>query len=164
MPNTVRVDPKVKFTGTEFHAPNNEFAIRWTGKLLIDSTGDYEFDVSADDAAWVAIDGRILLDLHGCGHQKTRSKSGTTKLEKGAHDISILYMNKGPKGGGHPGNCELKYKGPDTESNLIDVPTAKLGSAPLRLAKLAKEMAKSEDKDKVAQIIPGAFIYDDQNR
>jgi len=76
----------------------------------------------------------------------------------------VLYMNKGPAGAGHPGKLDLKYKGPDTQGGEIPIPTAKLGSAPLRLAKLAKELDKSGDKNKVADVIPGAFIYDEQNR
>jgi hypothetical protein len=90
--------------------------------------------------------------------------SGTVKLEKGSHDISVLYMNRGPADAGTPGKLELKYKGPDTKGGEISIPTAKLGSAPLRLASLAKELDKSGDKNTVAKIIPGAFIYDDQNR
>jgi len=164
IPTMVRVDPLVKFTGTEFHGPFNEFAIRWTGKILIAQTGVYDFSVTADDAAWVAIDGRLLIDLRGCGSgQKTsRTKEASRELEKGAHDISVLYMNKGPAGN-HPGKMELKYKGADTGGTLKPVPTAQLGSAPLRLAKLAKELGKDKNHS-VAAVIPGAFIYDDQNR
>jgi len=154
----------VKFTGTEFHAPYNEFAIRWTGKILIAQTGVYDFSIAVDDAAWVAIDGRLVISVPGCGHGATtsRSKEAPRELEKGAHDISILYMNKGPPGN-HPGSLELKYKGADTGGALLPVPTAKLGSAPLRLAKLAKELGKDKNHS-VAAVIPGAFIYDDQNR
>jgi len=166
MPTMVRVDPLVKFTGAEFHAPHNELVIRWTGKILIAQTGSYDFSVTADDAAWVAIDGRLLVKVSGCGRgqAESRTKDATRGLEKGAHDISVLYLNKGPEGQ-HQGKMELQYKGADTGGTLVPVPTAKLGSAPLRLAKLAKELGKDKEKNhSIAAVIPGAFIYDDANR
>jgi len=96
MPTTVRVDPVIKYTGSEFHAPFNELAVRWTGKLLITQSGLYDFKIAADDGAWLAIDGRILIDLSGCGrHQRQiRTKDGTRQLNKGAHDISVLLQQR----------------------------------------------------------------------
>jgi len=167
MPKMVSVDSDIKYTGTEFISPYNELVIRWTGKLLIDATGSYDFKISADDMAWLAIDGLTLVtnNDHGSGTpcRKNPIKEATKSLEKGAHDISILYMNKGPAGAGTPGKFEMWYKGPDTQGSMQHIPTSKLGSAPLRLAKLAKELGKSENSTKVAEVMPGAFIYDEDH-
>jgi hypothetical protein len=165
MPSKVRTDPQPKFTGKEFHAASNQLAIRWTGKLLIGTSGSYVFKLLADDGAWLAIDGAKLVWVDRCGHRDrtTRDKEAPKELEKGAHDISILYFNKGPAGSGHPGKFELKYNGPDTGGIMTEVPTSNLGSAPLRLAKLAKELGKSGNKTKVVDVMPGAFVYDDEH-
>jgi hypothetical protein len=165
LPSLVRVDPAVKFTGVEFVAPFNKLAIRWTGKILITETGLYDFQVKADDSAWVAIDGKLVAKVEHCGHghHQSRSQDGSRNIEKGSHDIYFLYQNVGPEGADHPGTCELLYKGPDTQNSFQAVPTAKLGSAPLRLAKMNKDLEKAgQDKQDVA-IVKGGFVYDDEN-
>jgi hypothetical protein len=163
MPKRVGVDPLVKYTGAEFLAPKNQLAIRWTGKLLIAEAGTYEFKISADDGAWLALDGNLVVDLSGCGHHRKtkRDKTETIELDKGSHDISVLYFNEGP--GDKMGEFEIQYKGPDSEDVLMPIPTEKLGSAPLRLAKLAQELDKDSTQT-VSATMPGAFVYDEQNR
>jgi hypothetical protein len=166
MPNLVRVDTEPKLPNTvKFHAPFNQYVVRWTGKLLIDAAGSYNFKVRVDDKAWVSIDGKLRIDQPSCGNgQKTiRGKDFTIKLEKGAHDISILYQNVGPSGDATPGTFDIKYKGLDTQGQLVPLPQDKLGSAPLRLAKLSQELSNSQNASKAGDVIPGAFEYDSNN-
>jgi hypothetical protein len=84
-------------------------------------------------------------------------------LDKGGHEISVLYYNHASTG--VTGKCDLKYKGPDTNGGNVLVPTSKLGSAPLRLAKLAKELNQNSNKTTTRKknVISGTFVYDEDN-
>jgi len=50
LPGLVRVDPGVDFNGG-FLAAHNEFAVRWTGKILISEGGDYSFSLGSKDGS-----------------------------------------------------------------------------------------------------------------
>jgi hypothetical protein len=170
LPKLVRVDEEINFNAahSSFSAPDNEYAIRWTGKILIEQAGVYEFSLGADDGAWLAIDGVTTVSNGNCAHGNNQfeSKTASLELDKGGHEIAVLYYNKGPRGKSDPGRCELKYKGLDTNGQMQMVPTAKLGSAPLRLAKLAKELSMAANKtdDKPGEAIPGSIVYDEDHQ
>merc|ERR1719215_1386358 len=129
LPRTVKVDPNVDFKG-DFKAPFNEYAIRWTGKILIQKTGTYVFSLGADDGAWLALDGVTLIDNGACervrhGRSGYKEISASTDLDKGGHEIAVLYYNRGPAGKAGknlPGRVQLKYKGEDTNGQMQLVP------------------------------------------
>jgi hypothetical protein len=168
-PELVRVDPTVDFHG-DYRAPYNQYSIRWTGNILIESTGEYEFEINSDDGSWLAVDQRLVITNHGCfGTGGPRKKNGKVFLEKGPHPISILYINQGPADNfpagteGKKGTCELRYSGPDTVDSLVEgaqmilVPQKALGSAPMRLSKIEGQIDEAED---VGAVVPGRFIFD----
>jgi hypothetical protein len=164
LPKLVRVDPQINFDG-DFVAPHDQFVIRWSGKLLIKEAGTYEFSLGADDGAWLALDGIVRLDNGRCkgrGHEHAKKyefKALPIELEKGSHDLEVLYYSAGKS----KGKCQLKYSGKDTEGKAVLIPQEKLGSAPLRLAQLAKALNANKTKTvKPREVIKGAFYYDEE--
>jgi hypothetical protein len=109
----------------------------------------------------MAIDGLLTVEQPHCDHRrpKVHSASGTKELTKGSHDITILYANYGPATG-KEASLKVTYKGPDTKNSFADIPQEKLGSAPLRIAKLAGELSKSKG-NKTGSVIQGAFTWDE---
>lgn len=73
----------------------NRFAVRWRGKILIPSTGIFEFKLVSDDGSLLIIDGEEVINFDGT-HTETE-KTGSSNLEQGFHDIEIQYFaNLGP--------------------------------------------------------------------
>jgi len=162
LPHTVQVDPAVNFTGG-FSAAYNEYVVRWSGKLLISTPGSYEFGIESKDGSWLAIGGRLLIDNRGC-HNTPQTRSGSVHLDKGPHDIAVLYSNNGPAGQGSPGLCRLTYSGPDTKSQVTLVPQEKLGFDPMRLSKIQRHANSSADEEPQDDVVPGEFVYDDSSQ
>ena len=70
--------------------PNDHFACEWTGKILIDETGKYNFFTSSDDGSRLWINGKQVVNnwgLHG-----RRQRRGTVKLEAGWHDFKATHF------------------------------------------------------------------------
>lgn len=159
VPHTIRVDPTVNFTGG-FFAAYNEYAIRWTGKILIVAPGTYEFSLESKDGSWLAINEELLIDNSGC--HSVRSHSESLSLDKGSYDIAVLLFNRGPAGETLPGWCKLTYKGPDTGGVAMLLPQEKLGSNPMRLSQIERHADAPEEEPQ--DVVPGHFVYDESNQ
>jgi|GEM_PF-3540277 len=88
-------------------APDNFFAARYEGKLVVEEGGTYTFNLASDDGSVLYINGEPVLDndgLHG-----TRTRTVTLDLDEGAHDIEVRYFENG----GHQ-TLQLSWSGPDT--------------------------------------------------
>lgn len=102
-----RVDPRIAFRWDrgaptdnlvargELHKDKgldgDNFSVRWTGKLLPPVTGEYEFNVSANDGFRLFIDNKILLDSWELAE---RLSAKTAKLQLQANkqvDIKLEY-------------------------------------------------------------------------
>lgn len=164
VPSVVRVDKKVEIVG-DFMSSYNEYAILWSGKILIHSGGTYEFEATVNDGVFISIDSSMVIKAPGCRGTSTHTqKSESMTLTAGGHDIAILYYNKGPEGlDKKDASLVLKYKGPDTKFNMVEVQTEVLGSDPLRLAKLAKDTQEDKKNKTNITVMPyGKFIYDEE--
>jgi len=130
-PTLVRIDPQINYTGG-FLSAHHQYAIRWSGKILIIKSGTYQFCAKHQDSLWIAIDQNLDYAQKHCN--RLTNKCVTRQLEKGARTIAVLYQNYGenPK-------VELKYSGPDTNGNSIPIPQSNLASAPLKLSRLEEE-------------------------
>jgi len=87
----------------------NDFAVRWTSTMKVNTAGTYRFFASSDDGSKVVIDGRTVVNndgLHGL-----RRKEGSAKLSRGNRLIKIYFFEKG----GHAG-MYFGMKGPDTKN------------------------------------------------
>lgn len=155
-PALVRVDPTINFNPVDFFAPFNEYAVRWTGKVLISMGGTYQFKLRSKDGSWLSVAGRMVVDNSRC--HGAQDRTGSVVLTKGAHRIAVLYFNRGPKGK-NSGTISLQYNGPDTSSQWTLMPQERLGSAPMRLSKVAGDQG-SEEEDKTTA--PGVMVYDEK--
>lgn len=160
LPYLVKVDPTISFSNIDFRAAFNEYAIRWTGKLLIDTAGTYRFKLESKDGSWLAIGGRLVVNNQHC--HSPRTVEGTVSLDKGGHQISILYFNRGPREQ-TSGMIKLTYHGPDSSGQWKEVPQSKLGSAPMRLSKLGRH-AQEQASNQTDVVKPGQFVYDEKSR
>ena len=71
-----------------------DFAIRFRGKLAIDTPGLYHFGLYADDGAKLYIDGTLIVDNDGIHGAK--SETGIITLTTGMYPVEIHYF-QGPR-------------------------------------------------------------------
>ncbi|MEM1557542.1 MAG: glycoside hydrolase family 3 N-terminal domain-containing protein [Thermoproteota archaeon] len=93
-PVLVRVDPQVNFywgMGSPDPAlPNDNFSVRWTGKLVAPKSGTYEIALATDDGVRLWFDGKLLID--SWYDRSLTVNNVTVNLEGGKqYDIKIEY-------------------------------------------------------------------------
>ncbi|MCS7138761.1 MAG: glycoside hydrolase family 3 C-terminal domain-containing protein, partial [Crenarchaeota archaeon] len=93
-PVLTRVDPQVNFYwgmgSPDPLLPDENFSVRWTGKLVAPKSGTYEIALATDDGVRFWFDGKLLIDSW---HDRTLTvNSITVNLEGGKqYDIKIEY-------------------------------------------------------------------------
>ena len=89
-PDTLRIDAQMKIDQKGF-PPNYEdhFCSRHTGYLKIDTAGDYQFAISADDHAKFWLDGKYVGEQYVGGKG---SNIGAIPLAPGYHEFKLEYM------------------------------------------------------------------------
>jgi len=100
-------DNAFKSEGKSF--PNDHFACQWTGKILIEKSGGYNFFTKSDDGSRLWIDGKKVVEnwgLHGA-----RERRGRADLTKGWHEFKATHFENG--GGA---SMVVHYQGPDTDN------------------------------------------------
>jgi len=92
-PTVTRIDPTVNFNwgrGSPGEGIGNDnFAVRWTGKVIAPTTGEYLIGTTSDDGVRLWLDGKLIID-------KWTNAAGTStakvKLEGGkSYDIRLEY-------------------------------------------------------------------------
>ncbi len=83
------------FTAKSPTGKKDDYALRFSGKLLINEAGDYNFYTSSDDGSRLLINGEQIVDNDG--RHGASPVIGKTNLKKGKHDIVVLYFES--KGG-----------------------------------------------------------------
>ncbi len=73
------------------------FSVYWQGFFEITKTAKYTFKVTADDDAWVYIDGQLAVDDSGL-KTSAKSKSAKPELTAGWHKIEIYFTQRQNKG------------------------------------------------------------------
>jgi hypothetical protein len=91
-PHIQRVDPTITFASIEELGalPYPSFVV-WTGRILAPATGLYHFAIDVDDAGWLKIDGRSVID--DPGEVSKYHDSGGIYLTAGAHPIEVGERN-----------------------------------------------------------------------
>jgi alpha-N-acetylglucosaminidase len=69
------------------------YAVGYTGFLLIDTPGDYTFATESDDGSRLFVDGACVVE--NGGYHGTRERTGTRTLERGYHTIEVRYFQSG---------------------------------------------------------------------
>jgi hypothetical protein len=74
--------------------PTDHFSARWVGLLLVETAGDYLFELRSDDGARLYLDGMLIADMWG---QRGRGeRSAPARLEAGNHTLQLeYYENEG---------------------------------------------------------------------
>ncbi len=95
--------------------PDNYFAAKYEGELVVETGGSYTINLASDDGSMLFVDGVPVIDndsLHG-----TVTQSATLNLDAGAHDIEVRYFeNTGAQ------TLQMTWSGPDTggATELVD--------------------------------------------
>lgn len=93
-PVSTRIDKQVNFnwgTGSPGpELPQDDFSVRWTGRLVAPKTGVFEIGLASDDGVRLWLDGRLLID--SWRNRGVTLDTVAVKLEKGKqYDIKIEY-------------------------------------------------------------------------
>ncbi|MDP4273177.1 MAG: glycoside hydrolase family 3 C-terminal domain-containing protein [Bacteroidota bacterium] len=94
-PFATRIDKSINLSW-ESNGPikgmkSNDVSIRWTGKLIAPSTGEYMIQVTGDDGYRLYLDNKLFLE--SWQEQAATSKEGKINLKAGEkHDIKIEYF------------------------------------------------------------------------
>jgi hypothetical protein len=89
-PAEVKVDPAIDFDWSRALPYPPPFSVDWTGNILIEQPGDYQFALISDDGSRLEIDDRVVVDASTVLLQKV---SGTINLSQGFHSIHVKYFN-----------------------------------------------------------------------
>jgi beta-glucosidase len=104
-PTLTRVDRRIAFAWGEASPapglPEDDFSVRWTGKIRVESDGEYEFFISGDDGYRLTVGDRLVLD-------EWRDQGATLKQAKitlkggGLVDVRLEYYE-------HNGDAEISF-------------------------------------------------------
>lgn len=97
----------------------DNFSIRYTGFIQIDTPGSYTFYTTSDDGSKLYINGTQVVNNDGA--HSSRERSGNITLTTGLHDIQVLFFENG---GGE--NLSVAYQGPSISKQ--NIPFSKLYS------------------------------------
>jgi hypothetical protein len=91
---------KEKFITSDFETAagcaNAPCGMVWTGYIEIPQTGGYEFSTYSDDGSLLYLDNEIVVNNDG--DHGAEEKTGLALLQKGWHQIKVLYFNSGGPG------------------------------------------------------------------
>jgi alpha-L-fucosidase len=65
----------------------------WKGYINIPETGGYQFWTTSDDGSMLYLDSKVIVDNDG--NHGSRERSGYAYLQKGWHNIKLVYFNSG---------------------------------------------------------------------
>ncbi len=91
---TVRIDPQINFDWGRYkptpQVGENNFSVRWAGKLTPPETGPYQLGATADDGVRLYLDGKLLIDAWASNPTKTITRE--VNLEAGRdYDVRMEY-------------------------------------------------------------------------
>jgi len=120
-PSMTRTSSVVNYKNTGQKWPGfknrDQFAVRWSGYLAIQTTGVYQFTLQSDDGSRLYLDNSRSATVNNDGLHGWRTRRGQKALRNHLHKIVVEFFEKG----GHAG-IRLSYKGPDTQNRVKVVP------------------------------------------
>jgi beta-glucosidase len=92
---TVRTDARIDFNWGRYkpvpELSENNFSVRWTGKLKAPESGNYTLGFTADDGARLYVDGKLLVDAWSSNQRKTATSE--IALEAGrSYELRLEYF------------------------------------------------------------------------
>lgn len=98
----------------------DDFAVRFSGTLDAPSDGQYTFATTSDDGSRLYIDGTEIVD--NGGDHSNRTRSDTTTLTAGTHDITVTFYENDINDG-----LTVEWEPPGS-SGLRRIPTGRLSN------------------------------------
>jgi len=100
-----RIDRRIRFDWGESAPasgmPPDDFSIRWTGKIRVDSDGEYQFFVQGDDGFRLFVNGQIIIDEWR--DQGATLKEAKLSLKAGTlANVKLEYYD-------HTGNAQVSF-------------------------------------------------------
>ena len=87
------------------------YAITFTGKLLIDEDGIYLFNLHSEDGGKLYIGQELVINKSGLGQS---AATGKVELKAGLHPVRLDYFKQGSGG-----EIILRYEGPNVPMQLV---------------------------------------------
>ena len=114
-PVVTRVDKNINFDwqggSPDPSVPDDNFSVRWTGKLIAPKSGLYLLGTASDDGVRVYLDGKLIID--DWSDHATLVNNYSAELEHGrAYDLTVEYFD-------HEGNANMKFGWTDADNNLL---------------------------------------------
>jgi len=104
-PAMTRIDRRINFTwgesGPTAALPADDFSVRWTGTIRVDSDGQYEFIVKGDDGYRLHVNEQLIID--NWRDQAATAKTAQLPLKAGAEvPVKLEYYE-------HGGDAEVAF-------------------------------------------------------
>jgi len=90
-PIDIKIDRSIDFDWSKTTPYPAPFSVEWTGHIIVDRPGFYEFALVADDGALLEVDGNVVVDA---SHSLLQEKNQTISLSTGLHSIRVRYFNQ----------------------------------------------------------------------
>ena len=113
-----RTDPQINFNWDNRTPapgmPPTDYSIRWTGRLQVPETGEYQFSAVVDDGIRLWVGGIKVIDAWGPHDHE--SINGKVKMKAGQqYDIRVEYFN-----GILEGQIQLRWELPNENMSMLD--------------------------------------------
>ncbi|MBO3842542.1 MAG: glycoside hydrolase family 3 C-terminal domain-containing protein [Candidatus Brockarchaeota archaeon] len=149
-PVLTRVDAQVSFNwgaGSPGPGiPEDDFSVRWTGRLVAPKTGVFEIGVASDDGARLWLDGRLLID--SWRDRGVTLDTVTVRLEKGRqYDVKIEYYE-------HVGDAAVFLLWDHVDESTPEVKEAVRLAKKSDVAVFFAEVIEGEGKDRAVLNLP----------
>ena len=100
----------------------DDFALRFTGNIIIPKNGKYTFYVASDDGSRIYIDDKLLVDNDRL--QGMTERSAAIDLNAGPHKLMVTYFDNGGGDG-----LSVAWSGPDLQKQAIAADRLSVGGA-----------------------------------
>jgi hypothetical protein len=90
-PDEVKTDAAIDFDWSNSMPLQPPFSVEWTGNIMIEQPGDYDFALISDDGSYLEIDGRLVVDARK--DSVFTKRAGTINLTRGWHTVRLRYFD-----------------------------------------------------------------------
>jgi len=113
-PSMIRTVPKIRYdkTGKNWagYTQKDNFAVRWSGVLIITTGGNYRFLLTSDDGSNLYVDNKKVINNDGLHGVRNRA-AWVKRMVAGQHKVRIEFFERGGSAGMY-----FRYKGADTKT------------------------------------------------
>ncbi len=150
-PALTRIDKSINFDwGDESpdpSIPNDNFSIRWTGKLVAPHSGKYMFSTMSDDGVRLTFDGKEVID-DWTDHASLTNRFAVTLEQGKEYDLRIEYYE-------HAGGANMKFGYANADESLqADAVAAAKGADAVIIVAGLDDQFESEGFDRKTLDLP----------